>query len=47
MCSTEIHVILCQEEGRIQKLMLTVIHWMEHMVPNEGARESTQGSEGV
>jgi hypothetical protein len=27
--------------------MLTVIYWMEHRVPNEGARESTQGAEGV
>jgi hypothetical protein len=31
----------------IQKWMLTVIYWMEHRVPNEGARESTQGAEGV
>jgi hypothetical protein len=23
----------------MQKWMLTVIHWMEHKVPNEGARE--------
>jgi hypothetical protein len=22
-------------------------HWTEHRVPNEGARESTQGAEGV
>jgi hypothetical protein len=27
--------------------MLTVFHWMEHRVPYEGARESTQGGEGV
>ena len=27
--------------------MLTVIYWMEHRAPNEGARESTQGAEGV
>ena len=27
--------------------MLTAIHWLEHRVPNEGARESTQGVEGV
>jgi hypothetical protein len=27
--------------------MLTAIHWTEHRVPNEGARESTQGAEGV
>jgi hypothetical protein len=32
---------------QIQNWMLTVIHWMEHRVPNEGARESTQGAEGV
>jgi hypothetical protein len=33
---------------QIQKWMLTVIYWMEQRVPNlEGARESTQGSEGV
>jgi hypothetical protein len=28
------------------KLMLTIISWMEHTVPNEGARENTQGAEG-
>ena len=27
--------------------MHTIIHWTEHKVPNEGARESTQGAEGV
>jgi hypothetical protein len=27
--------------------MLTVNYWMEHRSPNEGARESTQGAEGV
>jgi hypothetical protein len=27
--------------------MLTVIYWMEHRVPNERARLSTQGAEGV
>jgi hypothetical protein len=27
-------------------LMLTIIHWKEYRVPNEGARESTQGAEG-
>ena len=27
--------------------MLTTIHWTEHRIPNEGARESTQGAEGV
>jgi hypothetical protein len=27
--------------------MLTAIHWTDHRVPNEGARESTQGAEGV
>jgi hypothetical protein len=32
---------------QIQKWMLAVIHWTEHRVPNEGARESTQGAEGV
>jgi hypothetical protein len=26
--------------------MLTAIHWTEHRVPSEGARESTQGAEG-
>jgi hypothetical protein len=31
----------------IQKWMLTVIYWMEHRAPNEGARESTQGAKGV
>jgi hypothetical protein len=32
---------------RAQKWMLTAIHWPEHRVPNVGARESTQGAEGV
>jgi len=32
---------------QIQKWMLTIIHWAEHKVPNEGARESTQRTEGV
>ena len=27
--------------------MLTVSYWMEHRAPNGGARESTQGAEGV
>ena len=30
-----------------QKWMLTVSYWMEHRVPNGGARESTQGAKGV
>jgi hypothetical protein len=30
-----------------QKWMLTVIYWMEHRVPNEGARESTKIAKGV
>jgi hypothetical protein len=32
---------------QIQKWMLTAIHWTEHKVPNGGARERTQGVEGV
>jgi hypothetical protein len=32
---------------QIQRLMLTVIHWTEHRVPNEGARERTQRAEEV
>jgi hypothetical protein len=32
---------------QIQKWMLTVIYWMEYRAPNEGARESTQGTKGV
>jgi hypothetical protein len=32
---------------QIQKWMLTVIYWMEHSAPNEGARESTQRAKGV
>ena len=32
---------------QVQKWMLTVIYWMEHRAPNEGARESTQGAKGV
>jgi hypothetical protein len=31
---------------QIQKWMLSVIHWMEHSVPREGARESTQELKG-
>jgi hypothetical protein len=27
--------------------LLTTIQWTEYRVPNEGARESTQGTEGV
>jgi hypothetical protein len=27
--------------------MLTVIYLMEHMEPNEGAKESSQGAKGV
>ena len=30
-----------------RKWMLTVIYWMQHRVPSEGGRESTQGAEGV
>jgi hypothetical protein len=30
-----------------RKWMLTVIYKMEHRAPNGGARESTQGAEGV
>jgi hypothetical protein len=33
--------------GLIQKWMLTIIHWTEHRIPNEGARESAQKAEGV
>ena len=32
---------------QIQKWMLTANRWTEHRVPNEGARERTQGAEGV
>jgi hypothetical protein len=32
---------------QIQKWMLTLIYWREHRALNEGARESTQGAEGV
>ena len=32
---------------QILKWMLTVISWMEHRAPNEGARESTQWAKGV
>jgi hypothetical protein len=27
--------------------MLTVSYWMDHMAPNGGARESTQGAKGI
>jgi hypothetical protein len=39
--------ILLTGAWQIQKRMLTTIHWTEHSVPIEGARESTQGAEGV
>jgi hypothetical protein len=32
---------------QIQKWMFTVIYWIGQRVPNEGARKSTQGAEGV
>ena len=32
---------------QIQKWILTAIHWMEHRVSSEGAREKTQGAKGV
>jgi hypothetical protein len=32
---------------QIQKWMLSVIYWMEHRLPNEGAKESSQGDKGV
>jgi hypothetical protein len=32
---------------RVKAWMLTAIRWTEHRVPNEGARESTQGVEEV
>jgi hypothetical protein len=33
--------------SQIQRWMLTAYHWTEHRVPNEGARQRTQGAEGV
>jgi hypothetical protein len=27
--------------------MLTVIYWMKHRAPKEGARESIQGAKGI
>jgi hypothetical protein len=32
---------------QIQKWMITDIHWTEHSVPNDGPRESTQGTWGI
>jgi hypothetical protein len=32
---------------KIQKWMPTIMYWMDHRAPNEGARESTQGAKGV
>ena len=32
---------------QIQRGTLSVSHWTEHRVPNRGARERTQGAEGV
>ena len=31
----------------IQKWMLTIIHWTDHKVLNEGARESTRGAQEI
>jgi hypothetical protein len=39
--------ILYANAWQIQKWMFTVIYRMVHRVPNGGARESTQGAEGV
>jgi hypothetical protein len=33
--------------SQTQRWILTAIHWTEHRIPNEGARERTQGAEGV
>jgi hypothetical protein len=33
--------------GKYRSGILTVIYWMEHRAPNEGARESTRGVKGV
>jgi hypothetical protein len=33
--------------SQILRWMLPANHWTEHRVPNEGARERTQGAEGV
>ena len=32
---------------QIQRWILAAIYWTEHRAPNEGARESMQGAEGV
>jgi hypothetical protein len=40
-------MLLYASAWQIQKWMLTVSYWIEHRGPNEGARESTQGAEGV
>ena len=42
----------CHQRGstsawQIQRWILTAYHWTEHRVSNEGARERTQGAEGV
>jgi hypothetical protein len=39
-------VRLCQCLTNIE-VGATVVYWMEHRAPNEGARESTQGAKGV
>ena len=38
---------LVADYGMDPQVILTVSYWMEHRAPNGGARESTQGAEGV
>jgi hypothetical protein len=41
--------LLCDYVGawQTEKWMLTVSYWMDHRAPNRGARETTQGAEGI
>jgi hypothetical protein len=32
---------------QIQRWMLSANHWIEHRIPNEGARARTEGAEGA
>jgi hypothetical protein len=40
-------MLIQRQEWQIQKWMLTITHWMEYKVPNEGAREITRELKGT
>jgi hypothetical protein len=41
-----VNYVMKDERRDVLKKMLTVSYWMKHRAPNEGARESTQGTKG-